>query len=193
MEQIALKAQKRETGKQVSKRYRREGLITGVHYSKGEDNINILVHPLSMRSIVYTALTRVVKLEVEGEEKTYECVLKEVKFDPVTDKIVHFDLLGIKPGQTLSVEVPIKLIGQSEGVRAGGILNQALYKMRVKCLPADLPEAIEVDITNLKAGSFIYVGDLTLENIELVLPPNTVIATVAKSRASASRSATDKK
>lgn len=182
MKEIVLKVKKRETGKKVSKLVRREGMVPGVFYSKGVENINVLATPLALRPIVYTSLTKVINLEVEGSNETHNCVLKAVTFDPVTDRITHFDLQGIQPGQKLNVEIQFKLKGQALGVKLGGKLMQVLHKVKVKCLPKDLVEYIEVDIAHLDMGQSVQLKDVNLENLECDLSGETVIVQVNKPR-----------
>ena len=101
---ITLKVEKRETGKQISKRFRREGKVPGIYYHKGEDSIPILSEPLALRPVVFTKETHIINLEIEGEE-TKECVLKDITFDPVTDQITHFDLIGLTRGQIMTFDL----------------------------------------------------------------------------------------
>ncbi len=181
MKEIALTAEKRESGKKASKSVRNTGYVPGIYYANGDTNINIKVKPLALRPIVYTSLTRLVNLEVAGETPKL-CFLKDVRFDPVTDQIVHFDLQGIKQDQKITVEVPIKLSGQPIGVRQGGKLMQTLHKIKIKCLPKDMVESIESNIAGLEMGSVLYLKDLNTENLEIDLPGEAVIARVSKPR-----------
>lgn len=193
MNQIQLRVQKRETGKQVSKRYRRNGRIPGVFYvrevnetdGKKQTNlvsIPILSAPLDLRDVVYTSEMHIIDLFIEGEEEARECVLKEVRFDPVTDEIKHFDLVGIRRGFTMSFEVPITLKGTSIGVRDGGILQQSLLKVQIDCLPKNLPNSIEVDINDLRIGHAIYIKDIEQENFKINGQPDAVVVSVIAPR-----------
>lgn len=182
MKEIALQVQKRETGKQNIKTVRNEGFVPGIFYAKGLDNINIMAKPLALRPIVYTSMTRVISLQVEGESDNHICFLKDVTFDPVTDEITHFDLQGITPGQKLTVEVPFKLTGQPIGVRQGGKFMQTLHKIKIKCLPKDMVEFLPADISGLNMGDVLYLKDINTENLEIELPEDTVIARVSKPR-----------
>ena len=185
MEKINLKVKKRETGKQISKRYRREGLVPGVFYIKDEQAVPILSDPLSLRHIVYTNSTHIVDLEIEGQAAR-EAVLKDVTFDPLTDKITHFDLIGLSQNEMMHFEVPISFVGASIGVKEGGILQQNIHKLTVKCLSKDLPATIEINIKDLAIGKTIYVSDVNLENITVEMPGETVIVSCSHSRASKS-------
>jgi large subunit ribosomal protein L25 len=181
MAELTLVAKKRETGKQISKQYRREGQVPGVFYRKGSENLNIMAEPLALRPIVYSDVTNVVNLEVDG--KTEKCLLKDVVFDPITDKLVHFDLLGLDENTPVTIKVPFKFSGQAEGVRAGGKLKQVLRKVGITCLPKDLVEFFTIDITNLKIGDTFYVRELEVgEGIEFAVGGDTAICMVSKPR-----------
>ena len=183
MSQIELKAKKRPTGKQKVKIVRNADETPGIFYFKGEQSIPISVIPILLRPIVYTSQTKVIKLEIEGEPGTHDCVLKDIQFDPVTDKIVHFDLMGIRIGKRLTVDIPIVLKGQAIGIRTGGLLQQNMHKVKVKCFPRHLVESIEVDITNLSIGHSVHIRELqNVENFEFVLPPEAVICSVMHPR-----------
>lgn len=185
MVQVELKVKKRETGKQAAKNLRREDLVPGVFYMDGKESTPIVAEVLDMRPIVYTSQMRIINLHIDGDDDTKECILKEINFHPVTDKIVHFDLYGITRGQKMAVEVPIKLVGQPVGVlKEGGILQHSLRSVKVYCLPKDMPSEITLDITNLSIGSSISLANADVENIEFDVPVDTVIASVTRSRVS---------
>lgn len=185
MNEVNLKVKKRDTGKQIAKRIRKSGYVPGVFYISGEKSIPVVAEPLSLRPIVFTDETKIVNLEVEGIPEVKECVLKDVTFDPVTDKITHFDLFGFVQGKLFTVEVPIMLKGQSTGVREGGVLQHTLRKTTISCLPKNLPNAIEVDITNLAIGKALYIKDIHTPDIQFNMPPETVVVSVIPSRVSA--------
>ncbi len=182
MNEVILEVKKRDTGKKASKSIRNQGFIPGVFYVQGQDNISIYAKPLDLRPIVYTAQTKVVDLKVEGSNQSHQCILKDIQFDPVTDNIVHFDLQGLVKGQKLTVEIPFKLVGQPIGVRQGGKLMQNIIKIKVKSLPQDLVELIEVNIAHLNMGDNLLLKDINLGALETELAPETVIATVMKPR-----------
>lgn len=187
---IPLKVRKREIGKQVSKQIRKEGLVPGVFYFHGQEAIAIATDTMSLRPIVYTSATRIIDLQIEGEDAARECVLRDIQLDPVTDKLVHFDLQGIKEGEKLHVEVPVILTGASEGARIGGIVSHIVRKIGIKCLPSDLPEALELDITPLKIGDSMKVSDIKYEGIEFMIPENTPVVAIIAPRVSGDDEAT---
>ena len=183
MSEIALKAQKRGTGKKAAKAVRNSGLVTGVYYRNGYEPIPIAVHPLSMRPIVYTSAANIISLEIEGADAPLSCMLKDITFDPVTDVIVHFDLFGISNDKVVDFKVPVKIIGQSAGIREGGILEHILHKLSVTCLPKDLPQHLDVDITELKIGQSLHVRDISYPGIKInVIGDATIVAISAPRR-----------
>jgi large subunit ribosomal protein L25 len=182
MNLINLKVEVRGSGKRPAKDVRNKGLVPGVYYSKGEENINIAANPLDLRPVVYTPKARLIELDIEGQPEKKKCILKDITFDPVTDKITHFDLLGITEGQKITVELPISLVGQSPGVRAGGRIYQSMNKVKLKCMPEDFVEEIKADVSKLQMGQSLALKDLDIANFELDISPNTVFVHVAKPR-----------
>ena len=176
LQTVELKAQKRETGKQISKKIRKEGNVPGVFYAKGEDNINISAFPLALRSIIYTKELKLVNLDVDGLQK--KCLLKDVKFHPVTDKIIHFDLLGVIEEQKITVEVPVEFIGQPVGVRKGGVFQQGFHKCKITSLPRHLVSTIQVNVADLDVGQRIQLHDLQMEEIEFGIPLDSLVCAV---------------
>ena len=176
MQAIVIKAENRQTGKQPSKQVRRNGFVPGVYYCQNVPSINIQVSAKSLRPIVYTSKLNMVHLDVDGEIK--HCILKEVKFHPVTDEIIHFDLLGLSENKKVSTEIPVELVGQPIGVRKGGTFQQVFHKCRIKCLPKNLVSSLKVDISNLDVGKSIYLRDLELEGIEFGIPLDSLVCAV---------------
>lgn len=190
MASIQLKVAKRDTQNTKVKDVRREGNIPGVYYINGTESVPITSNFKDLKPIVFTSLTNVVDLEIDGEESR-KCILKEVKFDPITDEILHFDLMGLTPGNKIVVNIPITLVGQSVGVRNGGILNHVLRKVKVRCYPKDLVESIEVDVTKLKIGKLIKLDEIDLGELEVVVKGNAVIAGVSRPRVASTSTAVD--
>jgi large subunit ribosomal protein L25 len=181
MASIELKVAERDAKNTKAKDVRKEGNIPGVYYINGTESIPITSNFKDLKPVVFTSLTRVVDLSIEGGE-TKKCILKEVKFDPITDEILHFDLVGLTAGNRLVVNIPITLTGQSVGVRNGGILNHVLRKVKVRCYPKDLVESIEVDISKLKIGEYTKLNEIDLGELEVVVKDNAVVAAVTRPR-----------
>ncbi len=182
MSEIALKAQTRGTGKKAAKAVRNSGMVTGVYYRNGAEPIPIAVHPLNMRPIVYTAAAKIINLELEGSDAPLSCMLKDITFDPVTDAIVHFDLFGVSNEKAVDFNVPVKIIGQSAGIREGGVLEHILHKLNVTCLPKDLPQHLDVDITELKIGQSMHVRDISYPGIKINVSGDATIVAISAPR-----------
>lgn len=178
MEKQALKANIRtEISKSSRSTLRRSGKVPGVFYSRVNKPISIEVFEKAIKPFVFTAKTHLISLEVEND-KNYDCVVKDVQFDPVTESIVHFDLLGLIEGEKFQLEVPIQYKGTAIGIKEGGIVQQVLHKLEIECFPNDIPQFLTIDITNLKLGESIHPTDLSFENISILTPPETVVVAV---------------
>jgi large subunit ribosomal protein L25 len=170
-----------EVGKVSTKALRTEGKVPCVMYGGG-NHIHFTVYEPDFKLLVYTPNTYKVKLDIDG--KTYKCILKDISFHPVNDSILHADFLEIEDNKPVEIGVPVKLVGNSVGVRAGGKLVVKTKKLRVKALPMLLPDFIEINIDNLEIGKSIKVGDLArIENLTLLDSPNNPVVSVVTTRA----------
>jgi large subunit ribosomal protein L25 len=170
-----------EVGKVSTKALRTEGKVPCVMYGGG-NHIHFTVYEPDFKLLVYTPNTYKVKLDIDG--KTYKCILKDISFHPVNDSILHADFLEIEDSKPVEIGVPVKLVGNSVGVRAGGKLVVKSKKLRVKALPMLLPDFIEINIDNLEIGKSIKVGDLArIENLTLLDSPNNPVVSVVTTRA----------
>ncbi|MGE5681821.1 MAG: 50S ribosomal protein L25 [Bacillota bacterium] len=182
MAEIVLNANAREISrKSANKQLRKNGRIPGVFYSKSEKPIAIEVAEQALKPLVFTSEAHIVSLKV-GDNDGLTCVIKDVQFDPVSDKIVHFDLQGVTKGETLEIEVPVILAGNAAGIKQGGIVQQALHKLDIECLPSEMPEHLEVNISNLNLGESLHVRDLKFNNITILTAEDAVVVTVAAPR-----------
>jgi large subunit ribosomal protein L25 len=188
MSEVILNAVVRnETGGAMN-RLRYADKIPGVYYAHGEKNINITATPLAMKPLIYTTNTHLINLKLDnGENKT--CILRDVQFDPITDRPVHFDLQGVKENEELTVLIPVVLNGSPKGVKDGGTIQHIMHKVRVSCLPKFIPEQIILDISDLGMNDSIHVRDIKIENVRVldnaasavvaVVPPTVVKEEVA--------------
>lgn len=181
MSEIILEARRRTPGRSEARIMRRQSIVPGIYYFHGEEPIAIAVHELSLRPLIYTTESHLVRLRLDdGGEKT--CMLKDMSFDPLTDRPTHFDLQGVSANETMRVEVPVTLVGNSVGQRDGGVVDLVLHKLEIECLPGDMPDHIEVDITNLDINQSIHVSDLNIPNITILTNADLGIVTVAAPR-----------
>jgi len=169
-----------ETGKKIAKIYRKNEQVPAILYG-GDVNIKFVVNERDLKPIVYTPSVHIVNINIDG--KIYESIVKEIQFHPVSDKILHLDFLHVFDDKKVTVALPVLLTGQAEGAKQGGKVMLITRKIRVCGFPKELPEMLEVDVTNLGLGKTIMVGDLNFKNAEIVDLKSTVIATVQLTRA----------
>ncbi|TLY29383.1 MAG: 50S ribosomal protein L25 [Ignavibacteria bacterium] len=168
MREILLEAEVRKQLGKHSRAIRREGKVPGVFYLHGEKNIPIAVPEKSLKPLIYTSETHIVNLKL-GDGSSKSCILRDIQFDPLTDRAIHFDLQGLKQDEKITIEVPVIVTGGTPvGVRDGGILQQIIHKLKILCLPKDIPDHIEVNPENLKINHFIHVRDIKLENVTVL-------------------------
>ncbi len=183
MAEITLKASIRDyKGRSASNQARRDGRVPGVFYYQNIKNIPIEVTALDLRSLVYTSETHLVNLELSDGTKE-KCILREIQFDPITDKIMHIDLVGLVMSEMMKFEIPVQIEGIPEGVRDGGSLQQVMHKLDVECLPSNLPAHIMVDVSLLKAGEAITVAQIVLPDSIILNDPEQVVVVVNHPRA----------
>ncbi|MEE9450452.1 MAG: 50S ribosomal protein L25 [Ignavibacteriaceae bacterium] len=178
METVTLEANERkDTSKASRNRLRREGRVPGVFYSKHSDTIPVDVLEKKIHPLVYTAKAHLISLKIQGQEEL-ECIIKDIQFDPVTDEIIHFDLLGLTRGEKIQLEVPVQLLGSPIGVKEGGLLQHILHKLEVECLPRHIPEHIAIEISELTIGDSVHVSDLSVENVILLNSGDAIVVAV---------------
>lgn len=178
MEKTILKASERKDfTKSGTRRIRKEGLIPGVFYSKSNKPLHIDVSDKKINPLVFTSKTHLISLELDGHEE-YECIIKDVQFDPVTDKVIHFDLLGLTKGEKIILEIPVQLVGTAVGVKEGGVIQHVMHKIEVECLPRNIPEHIVVDVSRLMLGDSIHIRDLNYEDFEIIDAKESLIVQV---------------
>ena len=171
-----------EVGKKSTNELRKSNGIPCILYGIEKEAKAFAVTTDAVRKLVYTPDIHVVNLTIDGVECT--AVLKDIQFHPVKDTILHMDFLQIVADKPIVMEVPTVLTGLAAGVKLGGKLQQAIRKIKVKALYANIPEKLTVDVTELALGKSIKVGELSFEGLELVTPAQTVVCSVAATRAS---------
>ncbi len=178
MSEVVLNAEVRVPVGRRAKQVRAQGNIPGVFYAHGEGNINIQVPKLGLDPLIYSSETHIIDLRFQdGTSK--KCILRDVQFDPVSDRPIHFDLQGLREDEKLTMEVPIVLIGGiPQGVRDGGILQHMIHKLRVSCLPKDIPEKVEVDVSGLAMNHSIHVRELNVPHVIVLESPDSPVVGV---------------
>ena len=159
MATIQLEAEKREKlGGSSAEVLRRLGRVPGVVYGHGEPSIPFHVKELALRPLIYTQETHTISLNLDG--KSTRCILREIQFNPVTDRVRHIDLVALHAGEKIRVDVPIVLSGTAAGVKDGGIVDFILHKVSIEVLPDSIPEHISVDIRELRINHAVHVSEL---------------------------------
>jgi len=180
MADIQLNAEARtKLGGSTSKELRRNGRVPGVLYGHGDASTPFHVKELDLRPLIYTQETHIVNLNLAG--KATRSILREVQFDPLTDRVRHIDLIILVAGEKVKLDVPVALVGTAAGVKDGGIIDFVMHKLTINVLPDQIPQSIEVDITGLKIGHGIHIKDLPVNEGYTFLADETsiVVACVA--------------
>ena len=168
-----------ENGKKAARQLRSQENVLGVIYG-GAEEVNFYAPAKAFKSLVYTSEFQIAQVSVAG--KTYKCILKDLQFDKVSDALLHVDLLELVDNKKVVATLPLKMIGTSVGVKAGGKLIVKMKSLKVKALPKDLREFIECDITNLDLNGNIRVQDVNAPNMEIMNPPRIPVASVVLTR-----------
>ena len=183
MKHIELKGQIREAGNKAAvKAVRRAGQVPCNIYALGIENVLFTIDAQDLKTITHTPNSYIIDLELSNGTKMY-AVLHEVQYHPVTDEALHVDFLTVNEEKPVTIEVPVKVVGHSEGVKMGGKLLVSSRKLRVSAMMNNLPDILEVDSTHLMIGKQIVAGDLNYEGVTIVSPKATIICSVRPTRA----------
>ncbi|AEW86817.1 50S ribosomal protein L25 [Flavobacterium columnare] len=182
MKSITIKGSERESvGKVSTKALRNAGMVPCVLYG-GDQPVHFAAEEKAFKNLVYTPNAHTVVIELENG-KTFNAVLQDIQFHPVTDKVLHIDFYQLFENKEVTMEIPVKIVGNSKGVMAGGVLRLNQRKLKVKALPANLPDFIETDISELEMGNKLYITKLYTDTYKFLHPDNTVVCQVRISRA----------
>ena len=194
MKEINVAGQKRsETGKKASKLMRKEGLVPCNLYGekKGENGLpealSFAVPMTELRKVIYTPHIYVINLNIDGAE--HKAIIKELQFHPTTDALLHADFYEINETKPITVGIPVNLTGHAQGVRDGGRLNLSIRKIDVTAPYKNIPEKLDIDVTELQLGKAIKVGSLSFEGLEIATSKEVIVCSVKATRASRSAAA----
>jgi large subunit ribosomal protein L25 len=166
-------------GKKAARQIRSQENVPAVIYG-GAQEVNFYASAKAFKPLVYTGEFQIAEVTVDG--KKYRCILKDLQFDKVTDALIHLDLLELVDDKKVVATLPLKFVGTSVGVKEGGKLVIKIKSLKVKALPKDLVENINVDITNLALNANIRVEDVKAQGIEILNSPRIPIASVVMTR-----------
>lgn len=186
MEETKLIAKKRDLeGSANARRIRREGMLPGVVYGGEKEPASILLNTHDFEQLFHhhASESMLIEIDIEGEGSV-AVLVKDVQHHPVTSDLIHVDLQRVDANKTLTVDVQVELVGEAKGVKLGGTLEHVMHAISVECLPADLVEAIEIDVTDLDIGDVMQVSDLELgDKVKLLVDADSIIATVSAPKA----------
>ena len=182
MKSITINGSQRESvGKVSTKALRNAGKVPCVLYG-GDNPLHFSAEELSFSKLVYTPNAHTVVIALE-DGSTQNAILQDIQFHPVNDRILHIDFYRLFDDKEVTMNIPVNVVGSAPGVLDGGVLRLNKRKLRVKALPANLPDSIDADVSELKIGSKLYVTALTNDNYKLLHADNTVVCQVRISRA----------
>ena len=189
MKEINVAGQKRsDLGKKATKLLRKEGLVPCNLYGEAKDEngkpqaLAFAVPMTDLRKLVYTPHIYVVNLEIDGVH--HPAIMKELQFHPVTDALLHIDFYEIHEDKPITIGIPVKLNGLAQGVRDGGRLSLIVRKVNVTAKYQDIPETLDIDVTNMTIGKSIKVGDLHFDGLEMATSKEVVVCTIKATRKS---------
>lgn len=185
MEEIRIKAysRRREIGSSASARIRKQGFLPAIVYGS-EFNLPVKIKKQDVKVLQQHHFSEniLINLEIEenGKSKSIPVLLKDYQRHPLTEEVIHLDFIKVSMEQEVVVKVPVEIKGEAQGVKEGGVLQHLLWELEVECLPRDIPESIVVDISSLKIGDSLHVGDLKLpENVRAVSEATEAVVTIS--------------
>lgn len=185
-------APRKRSGTGALKRLRREGLVPAVVYGKKFDNVNLKVDAKSLRDLLARSNSEniLVDLQIEGAGMQL-ALIQAVTHNPLSGNIVHIDFHAIKEDEKIHARVPVRLTGESAGVKLGGLLEHQIHTLEIHCLPKDLPEAIIYDVSDLNTGDFVHIRELAFpDGVQPKLAGDIIVIHIAEPRVSVEPAAT---
>lgn len=184
-----LQANKREeSGSGAANRLRRDGIVPAVVYGAEQRTYAVQVEARAFRDILKAQSSEnfLVNLEIEGaKEKTKLAMVQDIQQDPLSGQLVHIDFHAVRENETVHANLPIELVGAPAGVKNGGVMEQLLHNIEVHCRPADLPEKLELDVTDIEIGQGLHVKDLPLpDGVEVHVDGDVLVMNIAEPRVS---------
>lgn len=180
MKSVAISGSPRASvGKKDAKALRNQGLVPCVMYG-GKEQVQFAVPTLQLEKLIISPEAAAVKIDIGGRQ--YDAIVQDIQQHPVTDAFLHIDFLEVVPGKAVTMSIPVTVVGNSEGVKAGGKLVRKLRKLRVRGMMEDMPQSIEVNIEKLQIGDSYRVGDLESDKLEFLDDENMTIVSVKTSR-----------
>jgi large subunit ribosomal protein L25 len=182
MKTISISAEKRTgLGKKSTRDLRKAGHVPCVMYG-GAEVIHFHAHENSFRNLIYTHNAFLVEIKINGE--LHKAVMHELQFHPVTDRLIHIDFVEVFDHKPVTMEIPVRLTGESNGIKSGGKPRQRRRVLKVRGLVEHMPDTLDIDITNVEIGDVIKIGDLSYDHLEILDPKRSMVFAVVSSRVS---------
>ena len=179
MAEAGLEVQKREiVGKKANQQLKKEGKIPGIYYIHGEESIPVAVDAKQLKTLIQSEAS-IIDLKFDGDKKPTQSIIREVQWDPLYGHPLHVDFMGIKLTEKVHVDVPVHILGTAFGVKQeGGIMQHIIREISIEALPLDIPEHIDVDITDLDIGDSIRIDDLSIDKVKILTDPTQSIVVI---------------
>jgi large subunit ribosomal protein L25 len=180
MREIPLSVERRTTkGKGAARQNRRDGQIPGVLYGPDIDPVSVAVDERAFRAAMKEARGHsIMNIQLDGKET--KAVLREMQRDPVTNRVLHIDFHAIAMNKPIHIRIPIHCVGTAHGVKVdGGIMQQTMRELPISCLPTNIPDDVEVDVSDLGIGDAIHISDLDLPNVEILAEERRTIVVIS--------------
>ena len=192
---IELEVFNRESlGKQANKKYRKDGFIPAVIYGKNKDNLNILVDPIKLKKLLKNDAgeNTIIEMKLDKSDLKKNVLLKDAHLDTLTSDPLHLDFYEITEGMDVKVSAPLLFTGKPEGVKNGGVIQTLSNEIKIECLPTNIPNIIEINISDLNIGDTLRVKDIKpMDGIEILSNPESTIISVLAPRLVVETTATD--
>lgn len=182
MKTIQLKGELRNgVGTRTAKELRNKGMVPCVMYSDGKEGTHFAIYQSDFKNLVYTPNAYKVKLVIDGNE--HSAILQDIQFHPVSEAIIHADFLEVAEGKKVVMEVPVRVVGNAPGIRAGGKLVKKMNNLRLRGLLNDMPDYVDVSIDTLEIGQSAKVSALSVDKVEIIDSPANAVVSVKTTRA----------
>ena len=182
---MKINAKLRDTGKKKAKELRKNNKIPAILYGKGFDSISLTLDYKEFYHYYKDSIGHQNFVFLKVKDKEYRSLVKDMQLDPLSRKVIHIDFQEIYAGQKIEVKIPIAVIGDAPGLKEGGIIEMNLRELQIRCLPKDLPDSLEVDISKLQIGDSIHLKDVInqIPNIEILQSAETSIVSIIMPKA----------
>ncbi len=177
---MKIKAVKRETGKKAAKLVRSENKIPSILYGSGMESVPLEIDYADFYHYYKESLGHQSFVFLQIGKKEYRCLVRDMQIDPVTRAIVHLDFQEVTAGQSLDVEIPVVTLGVAPGIKEGGMIDTGIRELQIRCMPKNLPDAIEVDVSELQIGDSVHIEDIQEKypDVEFLQPSNTTLVSI---------------